>query len=190
MHRTRNAVALLGALCLPPLVCGQASGPPKTRKTEERYSSSLSREIHQQLLLLPYYSVFDSIAFTLDGGKVILTGQVVRPTLKTDAEATVKNLEGVTAVVNNIEVLPASPADDEVRRAVYRAIFEDSTLAHYAVQAVPPIHIIVKNGTVTLDGLVGTVSDKNLAAARASTVANVGGVKNNLVVQPRGNTAE
>ena len=159
-------------------------------KPEEKNPSSLPREIHHQLLVLPYYSVFDIIGFTLDGKKVTLTGQVVRPTLKSQAEAAVKSIEGVAIVVNQIELLPASPADDELRRATYRAIFEDATLARYAVQTVPPIHIIVKNGNVALEGTVASVSDKNLAGSRAGGVANVHNVKNNLVVQPKGSARE
>jgi hyperosmotically inducible protein len=88
-------------------------------------------------------------------------------------------------VVNHIELLPASPGDDELRRGIYRAIYENSTLARYAVQTVPPIHIIVKNGNVTLEGSVESLGDSNLAAARASSVANVQSFKNNLVVLPR-----
>jgi hyperosmotically inducible protein len=188
----RIGIALLTILCFVPCSLGQASSSKsrKTTKPEDNYPTSLSREIHHQLLMLPYYSVFDAIAFAVDGSKVTLTGQVVRPTLKTEAEATVKSLEGVLTLVNKIEVLPASPADDELRRSVYRAIFEDSTLAHYAIKAVPPIHIIVKNGNVALEGRVDSVSDKNLAAARARGVAGVHSVENNLVVQPKGSTAQ
>jgi hyperosmotically inducible protein len=160
------------------------------QKPEDKYPSSLAREIHHQLFMLPFYSVFDSITFTLEGKKVTLAGQVVRHTLKDHAEAAVKNIEGVDTVVNNIEVLPASPADDDLRRAVYRAIYEDPALERYAIQAVPSIHIIVKNGNVSLEGFVSTDSDKNLAALRAGTAPNVLRVKNNLVVQPKGATAE
>jgi len=164
-----------------------ANAPPQS---EEKYPSSLSREIHHQLLVLPYYSVFDTIGFTLNGSQVTLTGQVVRPTLKSQAAAAVKSIEGVAVVVNQIEVLPASPADDELRRAVYRAIFEDATLARYAVQAVPPIHIIVKNGDVALEGTIDSASDKNLAGLRGGSVANVHSIKNNLVVQPKGSAGQ
>lgn len=162
----------------------------KNAKPEEKSPPSLAHQIRHQLLLLPYYSVFDFIGFTLDSSKITLTGQVLRPTLKADAEASVKSLEGVASVVNNIEVLPASPSDDELRRGVYRTIYEDATLARYAVQPNPLIHIIVKNGTIALEGSVDSAADKNLAAARAGSVPNVLSVKNNLVVQPRGSTAQ
>lgn len=192
MLRFRICVVLLAviiSLAIPKLAAHTASAQ-KPPKSEENYSTSLSREIHHQLLLLPYYSVFDNIAFTLDRTKVTLTGQVVRPTLKAQAGAAVKSIEGITVVVNQIELLPASPTDDDLRRAIYRAIFEDPTLAHYAVQAVPPIHIIVKNANVTLEGSVESAADKNLAAVRAGGVANVLSVKNNLVVQSRGSAGE
>ena len=173
-----------------PLVLAQVPSANTPAKSEEKYPSNLSREIHHQLLVLPYYSVFDSISFTLNGTKVTLTGQVVRPTLRSQAEAAVKSIEGVVIVVNQIEILPASPADDELRRATYRAIFEDATLARYAVQTVPPIHIIVKNGNVALEGAVESASDRNLAGSRAGGVANVHNVKNNLVVRPKGSAGE
>jgi len=168
----------------------QSTPAKKPPKLEDKYPSSLSREIHHQILVLPFYSVFDSITFTLDGSKVTLNGQVLRHNLKENAEAAVKSIEGVSTVINLIEVLPASPADDDLRRSVYRAIYEDSTLERYAVQAVPPIHIIVKNGNVALEGSVNSLSDKNLAALRAGGVASVLSVKNNLVVQPKGSAAE
>jgi osmotically-inducible protein OsmY len=113
---------------------------------------------------------------------VTLYGQVVRPTLKSDAEAAVKSIEGVGSVVNNIEVLPVSTMDDQLRRAVFRAVYSEPGLSRYAEQAVPSIHIIVKNGNVTLEGVVDSEMDKNLANLRASQVPNVFSVKNNLVV--------
>jgi len=164
-------------------VDGQAGSGAKPANPDEK--SALSREIHHQLQVLPFYSVFDNITFTINGTMVILTGQVLRPTLKENAEAAVKSLEGVTVVVNHIELLPASPSDDELRRGIYRAVYENSALAHYAVQTVPSIHIIVKNGSVTLEGTVESAADSNLAGVRASSVANVLSLKNNLVVLPR-----
>jgi len=105
-------------------------------------------------VLLPWYSVFDNLAFKVERDKVTLFGQVTRPTLKSDAEAAVKSIEGVASVENNIEVLPLSPIDDQIRRAVYRAIYGEPALSRYSIQAVPSIHIIVKNGNVTLEGVV------------------------------------
>jgi hyperosmotically inducible periplasmic protein len=146
----------------------------------------LSHEIRHQLFVLPYYSVFDYIAFRLDGDKVTLTGFVLRPTLRANAEAAVKSLEGVSSVKNLIEVLPKSPSDDDSRRAVYRAIFEDSTLQRYAVSDVPVVHIILRNGEVTLEGSVATEAEKDLASSRSAGVPGVSAVKNNLSVHPKG----
>jgi hyperosmotically inducible periplasmic protein len=132
----------------------------KQQQNEPR--QNLIREIRHQLVLLPYYSVFDNLAFRIEGDTVILEGQVVRPTLKSDAENVIKKIEGVGRVVNNIEVLPASPMDDKVRRAVYRTIFGEPGLSRYAESAVPSIHIIVKNGNVTLVGVMDSEADKDL----------------------------
>jgi hyperosmotically inducible protein len=142
----------------------------------------LTREIRHVLLMLPYYGVFDNLAYHTDGGTVTLIGQVTRPTLKKDAENVVRKVEGVDRVVNDIEVLPVSPEDDRIRMAVYRAIYGDTTLSRYAVQAVPPIHIIVENGKVTLEGVVASEADKNMPALRASGVSGVFSVNNNLRV--------
>jgi len=158
----------------------------KKQRSEAKYREKLIKEIRHQLVMLPYYSVFDNLAYKVDGDTVTLFGQVTRPTLKSDAEAAVKSIEGVASVVNNIEVLPLSPMDDQLRPAVYRAIYGDTGLSRYSIQAVPPIHIIVKNGNVTLEGVVDSESDKNLANLRASQVPNVFSVKNNLVVGSEG----
>jgi hyperosmotically inducible periplasmic protein len=173
-----------------PAIEAQTTPPTKPANAEEKSPTSLAREIHHQLLVLPYYSVFDNIDFTLRGRTVTLTGQVMRPMLKANAEAAVKSIEGVVVVSNQIEVLPASPGDDDLRRAVYRAIYEDPALAPYGALAIPPIHIIVKNGVVTLEGSVDSASDKSLAAARTAKVANVQSLKNNLVVQSKRSAGE
>jgi hyperosmotically inducible protein len=177
-------VALIGWMVSSPAV---AQNVPATRKQGggERYAEGLAREVHHQLTILPYVSVFDHIAFSLNGNNVTLTGQVVRHTLKTQAQAAMKSIEGVGAVVNQIEVLPASATDDDLRRAVYRALYEDPVLSRYAVDELPSIHIIVKNGNVALEGQVASEPDKNRATVRAGFVDNVSGVKNNLVVRPK-----
>jgi osmotically-inducible protein OsmY len=177
-------VALFGSLAVHPGI-SQSVPVKSSAKPAESAATSLSREIHHQILVLPFYSVFDSINFTLEGHKVTLTGQVLRRALKENAEGAIKSIEGVDMVVNQIEVLPTSPADDEIRRAVYRALYEDSTLQKYAVQSVPPVHIIVKNGSVMLEGTVESTADKNLAGTRAGGVANTSGVKNDLMVRAK-----
>lgn len=160
-----------------------AQSPANSNSSRLEISEPLARALRHQLLVLPYYSVFDTIDFSLSGDTVTLTGQVLRPTLKTHAEAAVKSLEGVGSVVNNIEVLPRSATDDELRREVYRVIFEDPELARYAIQAVPPIHIIVKNGAVTLVGKVDKDSDIALATKEAKKVLGVASVQNLLTVR-------
>jgi len=152
------------------------------QRNDKKLQESLVKEVRHQLLLLPYYSVFDNLLFKVESDKVTLLGQVVRPTLKSDAEGAVKGIEGVASVDNQIEVLPTSPMDDQVRRAVYRAIYGDTALSRYGMSALPSIHIIVKNGNVTLEGLADSDSDKNLANLRANGVPNVFSVINNLRV--------
>lgn len=156
--------------------------PKPTSQQEPKSQQQLKREVRHQLVMLPYYSVFDNLAYRVEGDKVILEGQVVRPTLKSDAEAVVKSIEGVSSVVNHIEVLPLSPMDDQSRRALYRVIYGEPSLSRYGFAAVASIHIIVKNGNVTLEGVVDNDTDKNLAGLRANQVPNVFSVKNNLQV--------
>jgi hyperosmotically inducible periplasmic protein len=143
----------------------------------------LVKEIRHELVTLPYYNVFDNLSFKVDGYKVTLLGQVAKPTLKSDAERVVKGIEGVESVDNQIEVLPLSPNDDRIRMAVYRAIYGNTSLQRYGLQAVPPIHIIVKNGQVSLEGVVANSGDKNIANIQASGVPGVFGVTNNLQVE-------
>jgi hyperosmotically inducible protein len=156
---------------------------PSVQAQGDRARARLEREVRHELVMLPYYGVFDNMAFRVDGNTVTLLGQVTRPTLKTDAEGVVKDIEGVEKVVNQIEVLPLSPNDDRVRLAVYRAIYGHNTLNRYALQAVPPIHIIVKNGNVSLEGVVANEMDKNVAGIQAKTVSGVFAVQNNLRVE-------
>jgi hyperosmotically inducible periplasmic protein len=143
----------------------------------------LEKEVRHELVMLPFYGVFDNFAFKVDGYKVTLLGQVTRPTLKTDAERVVKGIEGVESVDNQIEVLPLSPNDDRIRLAVYRAIYRHTALSRYALRAVPTIHIIVRNGNVTLEGAVSGEMDKNIANTRAHSVSGVFSVTNNLRVE-------
>jgi hyperosmotically inducible protein len=143
----------------------------------------LSREVRHELVMLPYYGVFDNLGYRIDGRTVTLVGQVTRPTLKSDAGNVVKNIEGVEKVNNEIQVLPLSPMDDRIRMATYRAIYSAPGFDKYAYQAVPPIHIIVDNGKVTLEGVVGNEADKNMANVRANGVSGVFSVVNNLRVE-------
>jgi hyperosmotically inducible protein len=147
------------------------------------YEDWLAQEVRHQLVMLPFYSVFDNLEYKIDGSEVTLFGQVTRPTVKIDAENAVKSIEGVTKVINNIEVLPVSPMDDQIRRAEFRAIYHEPALQRYAYGPVPPIHIIVKNGHVALEGVVARQADKDLAYIRANSVPGVFSVTNNLRVE-------
>lgn len=144
--------------------------------------AELAGKVRHELVMLPWYGVFDNLAFQIEDGKVILLGQVTRPTLKSDAENVVKRIPGVTAVENRIEVLPLSRLDDQIRVAVARAVFGYSSLYRYGMGAQPSIRIIVNNGSVTLEGEVANETDRNLAAIRANGVPGVFSVTNNLKV--------
>src|ERR1700694_267473 len=143
----------------------------------------ITREVRHELVMLPYYGVFDNLAYRVDGHTVTLLGQVTRPTLKSDAGNVTKRIEGVDKVENQIQVLPLSPMDDRLRIAEYRAIYGQAGLDRYAMQAVPPIHIILDNGRVTLEGVVANQADKDMAGIRANGVSGVFSVTNNLRVE-------
>jgi hyperosmotically inducible protein len=144
------------------------------------FAADLVKEVRHELVTLPYYGVFDNLAYRVDGSKVTLFGQVRDPKLKSDAAKAVQSIEGVSAVDNQIEVMPLSSSDDQVRLAVYRAIYSKPNLQRYQMGAVPPIHIIVKNGDVTLEGAVANEMDKDVAGIAANGVGGVHKVNNNL----------
>jgi hyperosmotically inducible periplasmic protein len=167
------------ALASPAIQDNQPTGALSQKSIERIY-----KEVRHELVMLPYYGVFDNLAYKVDSdGTVTLLGQVARPTLKSDAENVVKRIEGVEKVVNNIEVLPASINDDRIRRAAYRAIYGNDVLNQYQLRAVPPIHIIVNNGHITLEGVVARQMDKQIAGVQANTVPGAFSVTNNLVVE-------
>ena len=153
----------------------------------DRQTEALKDEVRHQLLMLPYYSVFDWLeAEVKPDGAVTLSGQVVRPTLKDDAEKNVKKLEAATKVMNNIEVLPLSSMDDQLRVAAYRRIYNfESPLFRYATWSSPPIHIIVRNGHVALKGIVANQMDSQLAYMAAREVPGAFDVKNELQIEDR-----
>ncbi len=178
-------VLLLAGIGAMPASAQSSRGDVKTTKTSDSnsYHTWLEKQIRHELLMLPYYGVYDNLEFRIDGERVTLLGQVLRPSTRTDAAKRVKKLEGVTSVVNQIEVLPASPMDDHLRRRLFRAIYSSPFLNHYAIQPVPPIHIIVKNGNVTLAGVVASEAEKNVANIKASGVAGTFSVTNQLRVE-------
>jgi hyperosmotically inducible protein len=177
-----GVLALAAALILP-AAAQERNTANRIVRPSDRAQNRVAREVRHELVMLPYYGVFDNLAFRVDGGTVTLMGQVTRPTLKSDAENVVKDVEGVEKVNNEIKVLPLSPMDDRIRLATYRAIYGDASLNRYAIQAVPSIHIIVENGHVTLVGLVGSEGDKNIAGIRANGVNGVFSVDNQLQVE-------
>lgn len=148
-------------------------------------SRRIYKEVRHELVMLPYYGVFDNLAYEITGNTVTLSGQVTRPTLKNDAERAVKGIERVSRVINNIEVLPLSPNDDRIRVDVYRAIYRHNGLDRYSLQAVPSIHIIVKNGNVVLEGVVATQGDKDIANIQANSVSGVFSVVNQLKLEEK-----
>jgi hyperosmotically inducible protein len=164
-------------LALASAALGRQAAAPSAAAT-----ARITKEVGHELRMLPYFTVFDNLAYKVDGYNVTLIGQVTKPTLKSDAENVVKRIEGVEHVDNQIEVLPVSPNDDRIRRAVYRATYGYPALQKYALGVQQSIRIIVKNGNVTLEGVVDNEGDKNIANIRANGVSGVFSVKNNLQV--------
>ena len=182
--------SLLAVLALPLIFSMAALASPAIQDNQptgalsQRSIDRIIKEVRHELVMLPYYGVFDNLSYKVDAdGTVTLLGQVSRPTLKSDAENVVKRIEGVEKVVNNIEVLPTSFSDDRIRRAAYRAIYGNSALSEYQLRAVPPIHIIVRNGNITLEGVVARQMDKQIAGMQANSVHGAFSVTNNLVVE-------
>jgi hyperosmotically inducible protein len=179
----RTYVLAVGLAALPALA--QKESADRTNTLPSAAQDRITREVRHELVMLPYYGVFDNLAYSVNGGTVTLLGQVTKPTLKSDAGNVVKRIEGVTKVDNRIQVLPLSDMDDRIRMATYRTIYSEASLNRYALQAVPPIHIIVDNGKVTLVGVVASEGDKNLAGIRANGVPGVFSVANELKVEGR-----
>jgi len=145
--------------------------------------AALISQVRHEIVMLPYLTVFDNIDLTVRDGKVILSGEVTRPTLKKDAERVVKTIEGVQAVENRIKVLPPSPQDDRLRTVLYQAIYHNPALSRYAMTVISPIRIIVDSGKVTLEGVVDNQSDKDLANILAKSVPGIFSVSNHLHVR-------
>jgi len=173
----RRTLMLLPVLGLPLLLCGQTP-----RQVPPQAADRIAREVRHQLVMLPFLNVFDNIEYSVNGYNVTLKGQVTNPTLKHDAGNVVKQIEGVESVDNQIEVLPVSTMDDGLRLRLFRAIYGFAPLEKYAMPVIKPIRIIVKNGQVTLEGVVDNQADKDMAALRANGVSGVFSVTNNLVV--------
>src|SRR6185437_3273170 len=183
--KRRGGILMKSKLLVCPAVLLMASavwGQGNQTQVPQQADERIQREVRHQLLLLPYLTVFDNLSYKVQGYTVTLMGQVTRPTLKSDAENVVKHIEGVEKVDNQIEVLPTSPMDDGLRRRLFAAIYGFSSLQRYAMPVIKPIRIIVKNGHVTLDGVVDSEADKNTAGIRANSVPGIFSVTNNLQV--------
>jgi hyperosmotically inducible periplasmic protein len=165
------------------LMMAAATLLPLHAATTPASADRLSREIRKELLTMPFLTIFDNLSYAVEGDTVYLMGQVIRPTLRSTAENRVKMLEGVTKVVNKIEILPLSPYDDRIRLAVARAVYSQSALNRYALGANPSIRIVVKNGNVTLEGVVNNELERTVANLSANGVAGVFSVTNNLQVE-------
>lgn len=156
------------------------------RSGQQSQDLATLREIRKKLVTLPYYGVFDNLAYKLEGDTLILYGQVVRPSTRKDAERRVKKIEGIEQVVNRIEVLPLSRFDDSIRIRAFRTIFRFGSLYRYAAGVNPSIHIIVKGGHLTLEGVVANKTDSQLAYLAANQVSDVFSVTNNLRIEGQG----
>jgi hyperosmotically inducible protein len=166
-------VLAMAALVAAPVMQG-AQNKPLTR---------LEDQVRHELVMLPWAGIFDNMEFKVDGSQVTLSGQVTRPTLKSDAERVVKRIEGVEKLTNNIEVLPLSPNDNRIRLMAYRMIYGYGPLQRYGLNPQAPIRIIVKNGDITLTGIVANEMDRNLANIRANQVPGAFSVKNELRIE-------
>ena len=176
---TKATTALSFCLALTLLPASHAADETAPKGTER-----IIKEVRHELVMLPYYDVFDNLAFRVEpNGKIVLLGSVTRPTLKSSAEKVIKGIEGVESVENQIEVLPVSPNDDRIRRDVFRAVYGQTGLDRYGFQAVPSIHIIVNKGNVFLEGVVNNEADRNLAGLKANGVTGVFSVTNNLRIE-------
>jgi hyperosmotically inducible protein len=173
----RSKLLLILALGLPTILHGQSQ-----REVPPQAVERIAREVRHQLIMLPFLDVFDNLSYSVTGYDVTLKGQVTNPALKKDAENVVKHIEGVEKVDNQIEVLPPSGMDDQLRLRLYRSIYGFGPLEKYAMPVVKPIRIIVKSGNVTLEGVVDNKADKDMAGIRANTVSGVFSVTNNLEV--------
>lgn len=184
--KTRGSVlkAVFAVVLLTLMGATFAMLPASAGATNKAKLTTLNDQVRHELMTLPWYGVFDNLTYEVNGSEVTLSGQVIseHATTKDDAEKFVKSISGVTKVVNNIEVLPPSPFDNQIRRAEYRTVFSHADLGRYTLGAIPQVHIIVKGGHVTLEGVVMNQMDKNIAGIVANTLPNVFSVENNLRV--------
>ncbi len=170
-------VALLAAVMI--AASAVMAAPAGADEGEQGYQR-LVKEVRHELVTLPYFGVFDNLAYKVEGNTVTLYGQVVRPSTRKDAERRVARIKGVERVVNQIEVLPLSSFDDSVRYNTYRALARTGGLYRYLLGTQPSIRIIVNRGHLTLEGVVANKGDKDLAYVVASGISGAFSVTNNL----------
>jgi len=170
-----KVMVILAAVVLAASVAVASAAQPAQQKTMEK--------VQKELVTLPYFTVFDNLEYEIVGNAVTLSGQVRNPVTRRDAERRIARIEGVDHVINKIEVLPVSGFDDSIRARSYRAVFRSGSLYRYAMGANPSVHIVVKNGHVTLEGVVSNKTDSQLAYMAARGVPGVFSVTNNLRVQ-------
>lgn len=178
-----QAILVTGVLALVPGVLFASNTPaPSAPSGPEQ---ALERQVREQIKKLPYYSVFDNLKFSVDGDQVTLEGQVIHPVVRESAIEAVGRIDGVGKVVDQIEVFPLSPNDDYIRIQAYYAIFGYPSLSRYALNARPTIHILVKNGNVTLEGFVTNTLDRQLAENRVAELPGIFSVTNHLRLDSR-----
>ena len=176
--RILGQLLMAGTLLLGAGVAGATTSP--TPQTD----ASIANRVRHEIVMYPYYGIFDNVNYRVVNGSVELSGEVTQPWKKADIGRSLQKIPGVTSVTNELEVLPLSPMDDQLRLQVARAIYRDPTLSRYAIQAVPPIHVIVDNGHVTLEGVVNNNFEKQVAGMRAATAGlSLGPITNNLRVE-------
>jgi hyperosmotically inducible protein len=177
--RILSQLLVAGALLLGAGVAGAT-----TTSSAPQSDETLANRVRHEIVMYPYYGIFDNLNYRVVNGHVELTGAVTQPWKKADIGRSVQKIPGVTSVTNEVEVLPLSPMDDRLRLQIARAIYRDPSLSRYAIQAVPPIHVIVDNGHVTLEGVVNNDLEKQMAGVRAGTVGlSFGPITNNLRVE-------
>jgi hyperosmotically inducible protein len=171
---------IIGLVAIIAIAAVAAIAAPVASNESGAGEQQVSKKVRHELVTLPYYGVFDNLAYKVEGNTVTLYGQVVQPATRSDAEHRVAKIDGVERVINNIEVLPLSPFDDQIRVRAYRTIFRTGGLYRYALGANPSIHIVVKGGHLTLEGVVANEADAQLANIAARNVPGVFSVTNNL----------
>jgi hyperosmotically inducible protein len=182
----QNLIAVFATLAL---VATAAVAAPTVSQTARGSNHTVIKQVRHELVTLPYYGVFDNLAYEVNGGTVTLSGQVTQPSTRSDAGRRIAKIAGIEKVVNNIEVLPLSSFDDSIRSQTYRAIFNSAGLYRYAMGANPSIHIIVNRGQLTLEGVVNNKLDKQLVYMAARRVFGAFSVTNNLRLENDGNQA-